>query len=537
MASINFVQNIYINVSGGIKVPAIQADISDYENMTYSDINDLYTYIANNMKGSLCACSLQINPPDPSLFGNIPSGENTYGDNTGFQVKFNRLSGQYDNWIGDFKLLYKGNEYGGVTRGQSTGDYKIGYLVLFTSNNVLLGPTGSYGANGSDVGYTISPGLANYDDKFINAVLEDGSLYLTSTPALYTAPLDDISDIIAPIITPTDPYQNLDDESGPGGGDPDRDTESDPIPIPDLPQISAVDTGFITLFNPSAVELKTLAAYMWSSGFDLSTLKKLFADPMDAILGLSIVPVDVPSGGSRTVTVGNISTGVSMTLAANQYVKVECGTLHPSEWWGAYLDYSPYTKCEIYLPYIGTHPLNIDDIMDKDVTVEYHVDILSGACFAFVQCGDAVLYSFVGQCAASIPISGNDWTNVINGVMQIGASIGTMIATGGASAPLSIPMLASTATNGMKPQVEKSGSVSGTGGLLGIQYPYLILTRPRLCIPADQNEHMGYPSFITRLLGDISGYTEIEIAYLDGLSATQEELNEIETLLKQGVIL
>ena len=175
--------------------------------------------------------------------------------------------------------------------------------------------------------------------------------------------------------------------------------------------------------------------------------------------------------------------------------------------------------------------------MEKDVHVKYHVDILSGSCVAFVKCGESVLYSFTGQCSAGIPISGTDWQNMINGVMQIGASIGTMVATGGASAPLSIPALANVATNGLKPNVEKSGAMSGAGGLLGIQFPYLILTRPRLCIPQDQNAQMGYPSFITRIIGDLSGYTEFEIVHLDGLTATQDELDEIETLLKQGVIL
>ena len=175
--------------------------------------------------------------------------------------------------------------------------------------------------------------------------------------------------------------------------------------------------------------------------------------------------------------------------------------------------------------------------MGKSVHVKYHVDILSGACCAYVKCGGSVLYSFVGQCSCSIPITGNDWTNVVNGALSIAASIGTMVATGGASAPMVAgSTIASTAVNTMKPTVEKSGSMGGMGGMLGVQTPYLILTRPNQAVPNRQNSFMGYPSFITENLNTISGYTEIENIHLENIPATDQEISEIEMLLKNGVI-
>lgn len=334
--------------------------------------------------------------------------------------------------------------------------------------------------------------------------------------------------------TITDPF-NPGGSSGTGGGVGDFDGTSDPIDFPALPTLSSADTGFITLFNPTLDEMKNLANYMWSDLFDIATWKKLFADPMDAILGLSIVPVAVPDGGQKVVTVGNVSTGISMNIAKSQFVEVDCGTLNVNEYWGAYLDYSPYTEAELYLPYIGTHALKTDDIMGKSIHVKYHIDILSGACCAYVKCGDSILYEFVGQGSCSIPITGNDWTNVINGALTIGASVGTMMAIGGASAPM-ISSAASAAVNSLKPTVERSGSVSGMGGILGIQNPYLILTRPRQALPKNQNLYMGYPSFITSKLGDLSGYTEVEAVHLENIPATEAEISEIENILKDGVI-
>lgn len=335
----------------------------------------------------------------------------------------------------------------------------------------------------------------------------------------------------------TDPY-NSGGTTSPGGGGGDFDLTSDPIDFPPLPSIGATDTGFVSIFNPTIAQLKALANYMWSNPlFDVSAWKKIFADPMDAILGLSLIPVAVPDGAQKAITVGNIATDVIATTAAQQFVEIQCGTVNVNEFWGAYLDYAPYTKIEIYLPYCGTHQLNIDDVMNKTVEVRYHVDILSGACCAYVKCGDSVLYTFIGQCSSSIPITGGDFTNVINGVLSAATAIGSMVATGGASAPLAVPSLANTAMNDMKPNVEKSGSISGTGALLAIQKPYLILTRPNQALPENQNKYTGYPSFITAKLSDISGYTEIEKIHVDDVPCTESELVEIETLLKQGVIL
>ena len=321
-----------------------------------------------------------------------------------------------------------------------------------------------------------------------------------------------------------------------GGGNTIFGGTSDSIDIPPLPAASASSAGFITLFNPSLSQLNNLANYMWSDLFSLDTFKKIFADPMDCILGLSIVPVKPASAGTSAVKIGNVSTDVSMNKTSSQYVAVDCGTIDVKEYWGAYLDYAPYTQCEIYLPYVGTKQISVDDVMNKAVHVVYHVDILSGACNAYVKCGDSVLYTFVGQCSSSIPISGNDWTNVLNGAISVAGKIGLAMATGGATALMSGLGAASSIISSSKPTVERSGAMSSTGGLLGIQKPYLILTRPRQALPENQNKYTGYPSFITMSLSDCTGYTEIDSVHLENMSCTDEEAQEIENLLKSGVI-
>ncbi len=339
----------------------------------------------------------------------------------------------------------------------------------------------------------------------------------------------------APATDPFAPGGNTDEDGGNGPFGPNGEDITDP----ELPDVDAVSTGFITLFNPTVSQLNSLASYMWSGGFDVDTFKKIFANPMDCILGLSILPKIVPAGGSANILVGNIDTGVSMTKAAKQYVKFDCGSINISRYSNSFLDYSPYTKIYLYLPFIGIREISTDDVMNKSVQVKYSIDILSGACVAFVIAGGTTLYSYIGQCAASVPITGSDWSTMINGVLgavgSIASTVGSFM-TGNIAGGIS--GIASTAQNVLssKPDIQHSGSMGGMGGMLGIKTPYVIIERPAQAIPARQNEYIGYPSFITKVFADLRGYNEIYATHLHDIPCTENELQEIESLLKSGVI-
>lgn len=387
--------------------------------------------------------------------------------------------------------------------------------------------------------YDFNPGITDIDGRIAVAAVQPGfTIKPPVSGTTFTHTSNDITGDIANEIDPedTDPYKlggNTDVSEMTG----DFDDSSDPIDFPSLPSLGATDTGLITLYNPSLAEVKALASYMWTNpAFDISAWKKIFADPIDAILGLSIVPVAVPDGGQRHIAVGNLFTDVVMNVAAQQYIELQCGALNVNEFWSSYLDYEPYTKAEIYLPYCGVHQLSVDDIMDKTVEVRYHIDILTGSCCAYVKCGDSVLYQFIGQCSSTIPVASGDFSEIIGSALNAALAVGTLAATGGASAPFSVPEITANAVNILKEKIQKSGSLSGTGGMLAIQKPYLILTRPRQAVPANQNHYTGYPSFITENLSELSGYTEIEDIHLENVSATDSELNEIVTLLEGGVI-
>ncbi len=373
----------------------------------------------------------------------------------------------------------------------------------------------------------------------------------------YSTVTKNITDIFLGSEGTVDPYHGAGD-SGTGGGDGTFDGTSDPVPIPGLPTVGATDSGFITLFAPTTSQLKALAYYMWINPlFDVETgFKKIFSDPMDCILGLSVVPVTVPTSGAQNVTVGNLVTSVSMNVASHQYIEVDCGTIDfTSPFFGSYLDYEPYTKMSLFVPYSGVHAVNADDIIGKTVTLKYHIDILTGSLVAFLLCGDSVLYEFNGACASNIPVNSMNYASTIENAIRIAVNIGTTVATAGAAAPATtatttqalkntaagINLAGSTAEGALslKPNIDRAGSLGGTTGIMGNQTPYFIITRPRLCKPKKQNFYKGYPSFIQCVIRDLEGkgYTEFDTVILSNTYLTDSEKDELIGILKGGVYL
>lgn len=347
-------------------------------------------------------------------------------------------------------------------------------------------------------------------------------------------------------VDPSNPYE-FDDSaiSYAGGGSGSFDNTSDTVGVPALPTLSAVSAGFITMYSPTLAQLNLLANFLWTNSvFDPDNFKKLFSDPMECIIGLTIVPVNPSSAGSTSVKIGYVDTGISMPLLSSQYAEVNCGTIQAKEFWGSALDYAPMTRLHLYLPYVGIREINADEVMGKSIGVTYHIDLLSGALTAFVTANGSVLYQFNGQCALNIPMASSNFTHMIQGAISAIGSVASTVATSGASVGMGMALSAtqigaSAANNAIsnKPSFSHSGSMGGSGGMLGVQTPYMIIERPRQSMPEGMNKFCGFPSNIHYKLFDLEGFTQVEYIHIDNVPATGEELSEIERLLKEGVIL
>lgn len=364
-----------------------------------------------------------------------------------------------------------------------------------------------------------------------------------------------------------DPY-STDDNNTPSGGYGNFDyTSEDEIP-PSLPSLSASNAGFVTLWNPTISEVGNLADYLWGPTFSVASWQKLWNDPMECLLSLGIVPVAPTTGTRANIYFGNADTGIESAPITTQFVTADMGTMHIDGQSASYMDYAPYAKASIYLPYCGTYALDVDEIMDADLALEYHIDIYTGACVAYLTINNRtnsdgsvvhnVMYQFTGNCLASIPVTSGDHSQLLQSLLFMGASIAATVATSGAaSAGGAIEGLAAegdvvassgvlgAATAGsaintvmsMKPNVMHSGNLSSTAGLLGSQKPFVTFTWSNLCRPDDEYQLVGMPIQKSGTLSDFEGFTIVSACHMDNILCTDAERSMIEQALGRGVII
>ena len=145
-------------------------------------------------------------------------------------------------------------------------------------------------------------------------------------------------------------------ESAPGGQNGNFDDTSDNIDIPTLPTTTASSCGMVKMYEMTLAQTQALAGYLWSGATEFyENLTKMFNDPMDSIVSLALAPIKPSVGNSTTIEICKYAIdNVTGSPLTSQYAQLNCGTIKIEPYWGNALDYAPYTKASIYLPFIGT---------------------------------------------------------------------------------------------------------------------------------------------------------------------------------------
>lgn len=351
----------------------------------------------------------------------------------------------------------------------------------------------------------------------------------------------------------------------PGGDDPDPydeiDGEADlpgdsTLDLPPEPTTSPVDSGLFSLFAPSTTQMRSLADYLWTDFGGLSdsipemlgeiveALKRSVSNPLNSIFGLSIIASQgLTIGSSSSVHIGFWDTGISMPRISKQYFTVDCGSLSFTPVCGnTFLDYAPYSKFTIFLPYVGMRILDANDVVGHSISVVYRGDCVSGALVCFIKRDGKIIAEHSGNCALNLPLSADSWANTISSAARIAISGDIAPAMAGlsiGSASGAVKVAAAVATNpsALAPQVGQSGAVAGSSGHMGSQKPFILREAVRFHSTEGFNSIIGYPAFYYRKLGDCRGFTQCLGVHLNHTPATGDELKEIEELLKQGVII
>lgn len=361
---------------------------------------------------------------------------------------------------------------------------------------------------------------------------------------------------------PEDPDPNAEKwgNSTPGGGKGTRPGDSGKIVNPYSPSVDALDAGFMTAFLPTVSQLNDLASYLWSNPVSFESLEKLISNPFDVIIGLHMLPISIASSGTKAIKPGALVSGISANYTDKQIVTKDFGTLAIAERWGSVLDYAPYTKISIHLPYIGTRTLDTDEVMNKTIGLKYKVDILSGACVAEISVDGSVMYEFAGNMALDIPITAQDHRQLLATLATIGvtAAGAGLAALGGAGAVAGAGAAASEAAGATgitaatvaqvgnaavgvvmatKPTIERAGGLGSAAGWCGVQTPYILIESPEQSLPKNYMSFNGYPCNMSFELSELTGYTQCETVRFGSAHATDPEMQEVIASLQAGVVL
>lgn len=344
-----------------------------------------------------------------------------------------------------------------------------------------------------------------------------------------------------------------------------------PIPaMPSTPLAFSQGGGLVTVYHPTPSELYAFEQWLWVTYAD-ATIDKIFNNPFDGVITLFelyCTPTDV---GRQNIKSGFLDSGVNSAVIS-RYTEIDCGTLGIPEYYGNYLDYSPYSKAHVYLPFIGIVELNVDDIVGHAVNITYRIDEYNGSCIAMITVakvtevnGETIeysntMYQFSGNCSVELPLAGGSQASIKAGMMQAdayqtaanisaGASlvggIGSLLLGSIGGAVSGVGQAASAYAYGQanalsnmlsgKSTVQKSGSFGASHGALGIKTPFIVVTRPKQIQVPNYNELYGYPAHKMVVVGECTGFLRCREVHVVSATANDEEKALIEELMKTGV--
>lgn len=288
-------------------------------------------------------------------------------------------------------------------------------------------------------------------------------------------------------------------------------------------------------------------------------------NPISGILSLHLIPEDFYSAISST-NADIIISGYNFTHEMQQAsppfanpvtapILNALGYAHIAKYdmenyFGAFPDYEPYTRCILHLPYVGQIEIATNAIAHGSIAVDYICDVMNGNLCVYIWCKDregncTYKYMATGNCAYSIPIYNlnQDFSSIgkiVNGALSflgmaknpISGAIGGI--TGVASGMFDLA--------NMEQSTNVTGTIAGNAGALADNVVWLEVIRPEWVEPADYQALNGLPLQMSGTIYSlydeqkvVDGYTEISKIELDNVDATDAEKAEIARLLSEGV--
>lgn len=246
-------------------------------------------------------------------------------------------------------------------------------------------------------------------------------------------------------------------------------------------------TDFFTVYIPTDENMKTINNAIFLNGTDtvdvlhyFSSYKKFFCN--------------IPIEGYKQLKASRYDFGVTAPYTKSYNLDIDCGSIQIAETFHSVMDYSPFSRLTIFLPFIGFQELDVSMVMNNTLHVVYTVDVLSGRCLAklFVTIGanESCIAEYAGTIASDEVFSNGDQYS--------------------------------------------GGYELMTSMQLGELTPFILVNTK---VPLDNGGSNldGLPVEEVKKVGDCTGYVKYSFINASGCSGTDAEKTEIENLLKSGI--
>lgn len=247
------------------------------------------------------------------------------------------------------------------------------------------------------------------------------------------------------------------------------------------------------------------------------------------------------------------------------------GKLHVPIMTDSYLDFEPYTSYTLFIPYIGFQSLNSQDIVGKELSLKYFVNIYDGTLTAYLFSDNNLINMYEGVVGVKIPMSNYDSriqalqfysqgqqmlsraAQIISGGVGAASNfgvfgqVGNVINAGTNIATNTLSNIFDTASNKANQAINAVSNNYGMPyGLAGIYAPQTAYLKIETSLAQTPNLKISQEGKNSSISGSISGlgltgFVKTSSSTIIPASGeehiTEEEKVEIDRLMKGGVVI
>lgn len=298
---------------------------------------------------------------------------------------------------------------------------------------------------------------------------------------------------------------------------------------------------------------------LWGKGM-FEKFELINNSPIENVVSCKAFPFNI-DGTEEEIVCGNVAMGVNGKLVPDNWsgFRRDIGEIKVTGYYNSFLDFEPFTKLAIFLPFIGFKMLDCSLFMGKMLKVRYIVDLVTGTCKAVLFADGVPVNSFDGQIGIDIPVTSSNRAQVEAGYISsfidtIGqvASFSPASQTTYAKPPKNPGTTSMTTAGAVGAVANVAGGIwdaiasnqfhAQTGGGISpscMAYEtrdvYLIYDRPTYQDISGFAHTYGRLCRLTRRIGGLKGFTKTSIDIdLSGIPCTDIERDEIRNILSTG---